>query len=305
MSLSQLLNDTSALLNDQNYTFISQPQLTRWVNTSRKNAAKRTGCIRRLISGQSAFGASAVAGSAIPSAAQPGALPNPFPGSNTMNGQPGNNGDFNTDYNNDYNVLQYNANYPINYTPNGPFPSAYGAVTNSCMTIPGVERYPYQGFFNNFLKAQYAGTAYIYDTITCSVNWGGTTKPALDWLPWDDFQAYCRAYSVLNMSYPAVWSVYNDGPTGEIWMFPVPSQYCEIDLDVSAAPIDLYSDNDYDAIPGAFQEALKYGAAAIAFETTGRYAQAQVMEDRFADSLGIARVAVDRGKTPSYYRTAV
>ena len=75
MSLSQLLNDTSALLNDQNYTFISQAQLTRWVNTARRNAAKRTGCIRRLISGQSAFGASAVPGSAIPTAAQPGALP--------------------------------------------------------------------------------------------------------------------------------------------------------------------------------------------------------------------------------------
>ena len=170
------------------------------------------------------------------------------------------------------------------------------------MTIPGVERYPYVGFFNNFLKAQYAGTAYIYDTITCSVNWGGTTKPALDWLPWDDFQAYCRAYSVLNMSYPAVWSVYNDGPTAEIWMFPVPSQYLEIDLDVSAAPIDLTSDSDYDAIPEAFQEAIKYGAAAIAFESSGRFMQAQVMEDRFADLLGVARVAVDRGKTPGYYR---
>ena len=27
------------------------------------------------------------------------------------------------------------------------------------------------------------------------------------------------------------------------------------------------------------------------------------MEDRFADSLGVARVAVDRGKTPGYYRS--
>ena len=88
-------------------------------------------------------------------------------------------------------------------------------------------------------------------------------------------------------------------------MFPVPSQYCQIDLDVSAAPIDLVTDADYDAIPDGFQEALKYGAAAIAFESSGRFAQAQVMEDRFADSLGVARVAVDRGKTPSYYRTNV
>lgn len=258
-----------------------------------------------MISGQSAFGASAVSGTAIPTAAQPGALPWAFSNSNTQYPYPGNNGDFNTDYNNDFNVLQYNNNYPINYSPNGPFPSAYGAVTNSCMTIPGVERYPYQGFFNNFLKAQYAGTAYIYDTIGCAVNWGGTTKPTLDWLPWDDFQAYCRAYAVLNTSYPAVWSVYNDGPQGEIWMFPVPSQYLEIDLDVTAAPIDLVTDNDFDAIPDAFQEALKYGAAAIAFESSGRFAQAQVMENRFADILGVGRVAVDRGKTPSYYYTNV
>jgi hypothetical protein len=107
------------------------------------------------------------------------------------------------------------------------------------------------------------------------------------------------------MSYPAVWSVFNDGPVGEIWMFPVPSQYLEIELDVSAAPIDLYSDNDYDAIPYGFQEALKYGAAAVAFESTGRFAQAQAMEDRFASELGISRVAVDRGKTPSYYRSNI
>jgi hypothetical protein len=301
MSLSQLLNDTSALLNDMNYSFISQNQLTRWINTSRRNAAKRTGCVRRLITGQSAFGASAVAYSAIPSAAQPGALPNPFPGSNTKNGQPGNNGDFNTDYNNDYNVLQYNANYPINYTPNGPFPSAYGAVTNSCMTIPGVERYPYIGFFNNFLKAQYAGVDKVLDTIACAVNWGGTTRPNLDWMPWDEFQAYCRAYAVLNMSYPAVWSVFNDGPQGEIWMFPVPSQYNEIELDVTCQPLDLVDDATFDAIPDGFQEALKYGAAAVAFESSGRFMQAQAMEDRFADSLGIARVAVDRGKSRTYY----
>lgn len=305
MSLSQLLNDTSALLNDQNYTFIAKPQLTRWINTARKNTAKRTGCIRRLITGQSAFGASAVAGSAIPTAAQPGALPWAFANSNTQVSTSGNNGDFNTDYNADFNTLQYNNNYPVNASPNGPLPTAYGAVTNSCMTIPGVERYPYQGFFNNFLKAQYAGTDYVYDAISCAVNWGGTTKPTLDWLPWDDFQAYCRAYSVLNTSYPAVWSVYNDGPTGEIWMFPVPSQYCSIDLDVSAAPINLVTDADYDAIPDGFQEAIKYAAAALAFESSGRFAQAQAMEDRFADNLGIARVAVDRGKTPSYYRRSI
>jgi hypothetical protein len=46
-------------------------------------------------------------------------------------------GDFNNAYNNDYNV-----NYT--YYPNPPpdYSIAYGAINNSCMTIPGVERYP-------------------------------------------------------------------------------------------------------------------------------------------------------------------
>ena len=295
MSLSQLLNDTSAILNDMNYSFISPQQLTRWINTSRRNAAKRTGCVRRLITGQSAFGASAQNNVAVPSAAQPGALPGglsngTYPNGNTTYG------DFNQNYNQDYNV-----NY--SYYPNPPpyYSIAYGAINNTCMTIPGVERYPYIGFFNNFLKAQYAGVDKVLDTIACAVNWGGTTRPNLDWMPWDEFQAYCRAYAVLNMSYPAVWSVFNDGPQGEIWMFPVPSQYNEIELDVTCQPLDLIDDTTFDAIPDGFQEALKYGAAAVAFESSGRFAQAQAMEDRFADSLGIARVAVDRGKSRTYY----
>jgi hypothetical protein len=295
MSLSQLLNDTSALLNDMNYSFISQNQLTRWINTSRRNAAKRTGCVRRLITGQSAFGASAQNNVAVPSAAQPGALPGGFSNGTYPNGNT-TYGDFNQNYNQDYNV-----NY--SYYPNPPpyYSIAYGAINNTCMTIPGVERYPYIGFFNNFLKAQYAGVDKVLDTIACAVNWGGTTRPNLDWMPWDEFQAYCRAYAVLNMSYPAVWSVFNDGPQGEIWMFPVPSQYNEIELDVTCQPLDLVDDTTFDAIPDGFQEALKYGAAAVAFESSGRFMQAQAMEDRFADNLGIARVAVDRGKSRTYY----
>jgi hypothetical protein len=240
MSLSQLLNDTAALLNDQNYTFISQAQLTRWVNTARRNAAKRTGCIRRLVTGQSAFGASATNDVAIPTAAQPGSLPGAYWASSYPVSASGGitiPGDFNIDYNNDYNTS-------YTYYPNNPpgYPTAYGAANNTCQTIPGVERYPYIGFFNNFLVRQYAGVSQIIDTIACSVNWGGTVRPNLDWFPWDEYQAYCRSYAVLNMSYPAIWSVFNDGVQGEIWLFPVPSQYNEIELDVTCLPIDLTSD---------------------------------------------------------------
>jgi hypothetical protein len=259
--LSDLITDTSVLLNDQNFSFTSKPQLIRWINEARRNLAKRTGCVRRLVTGQSAFGASAQPGVAVPGALQPGALP-------------------------------------------GASQSINGAAANSMMTIPGVERYPYVGFFNNYLRDQYAGCDEIIDTLACSVNWGGTNRPSLDWMPWDDLQAYARAWSVLNVSFPSVWSVYNDGPQGEIWLYPIPSQPGEIELDCFVTPKRIYTDDDFDAIPDGFQEALKFGAASLAFMSSMRYANAQVMEDQFADNIGVARVAVDRGKTRSYYWTA-
>lgn len=262
MPLSALLNDTSQLLNDPNYSFTNKAQLTRWVNEARRHCAKRTGCVRRLITGQSAFGASAQAGFAIPGAMQPGALPGAFP-----------------------------------QIASG----TYGAVQNAMMTIPGVERYPYEGFFNPALRAQYAGCDKVIDSIALSVNWGGTTRPTLDWLPWDDLQAYARAYAVLNTSWPSVWSVYNDGPQGEIWMFPVPSQATEMELDATCTPKSLYTDDDFDVIPDGMQECLKFGAASLMFLSRGRYSQAQVMEDLFAQNMGVARVAFDRGKVSSYY----
>jgi hypothetical protein len=262
MPLSQIINDASQLLNDPNFSFTSRSQLVRWCNQARRDCAKRTACIRRLVTGQSAFGASAQPGYAIPGAMQPGALPGAFP--QALSG-------------------------------------SYGAVQNAMMTIPGVERYPFVGFFNPALQAQYAGCDEVIDAVALAVNWGGTTRPQLDWMPWDDLQAYARAYSVLNTSWPVLWSVYNDGPQGEIWVYPAPSQATEMELDAICTPKNLNTDDDFDVIPSGFQDALMFGAAKFSFMSRGRYAQAQAMEDQFASGIGVARVAVDGGKVKSYY----
>lgn len=261
MALDGYLNDASILLNDPNFSFTSKNQLVRWCNQGREELAMRTGCIRRLVTGQSAFGASAQPGFFVPGGAQPSALPD-----STVAG------------------------------------TISGAASNTTMqTIPGQERYPYVGFFNPVLQAQHAGCSSVIDAIALSVNWGGVNRPTLDWMPWDDFQAYCRAYAVLNTSYPSVWAVYNDGTIGEIWMFPIPSQVGDIELDCFAYPTPLYTNDDFEAIPREFRKGVKFVAAKTAFMASGRYAQAEMMEQAFANSLGIARVSVDRGKTASYY----
>ena len=262
-SLGWYQNDTASLLHDQAYSFTSKKQLTRWINEARRQAAQRSACIRRLVSGQSAFGAGAQPGSLLAGGAQPGALPDSVPG------------------------------------------ALISTTTNNFMTIRNLERYSYQGFVNPLLKKQHQGVKAVIDTIACSVTWGGgvsgSPRPSLAWVPWEDLQAYARAYATLVTSYPYFWSVYNEGETGEIWLFPVPSFPMEIELDCFCIPNDLYVDDDFDAIPDGFTNAIKYGAAAMAYMTSRRYGQAQIMMDLFADRLGIGRIAADMGKTPNFY----
>ena len=261
-ALSRYLAETSALLHDQTFSFTSQQQLTGWINSARYTAAERSGCIRRFLGGQSAWGASAQPGQIIPGGMQPGALPNSFPAS-------------------------------------GGYPNT---AQNTLQTIPGVERYPYQGFLNPILKQTHAGVEGIIDVAQCSVAWGnGSSKPALNWMPWEDFQAYARSVNVLVQNYPSIWTIYNDGEFGELWLAQTPSQACDMELDVFCVPSPLTSDDDFEAIPRSAGQAIKYGAAALAYMTKSNFAQAQVMEDMFAQTLGTARVAVDGGKQPSFY----
>ena len=260
MKLSQIQTDTMALLHDNNYLFNSQNQIIRWINEARYQCAKRTGCIRKLITGQSAFGASAQPGYFIPSGGQPGALPGAFPAGTVQ-----------------------------------------GAAVNTLQTIPGVERYPFNGFFNPYAQQEYGGVKGVIDAVALSVNWGGSIRPSIYWLPWDELQAYARAYATLVTSYPYYWSVYNDGDHGEIWMFPTPSFAGDIELDALCVPIDIYTDSDIDAIPENYQDTIKFLAASLAFAASERYSQALLMESMWQDRVGIGGVARDRGKVPNYY----
>ncbi len=168
-------------------------------------------------------------------------------------------------------------------------------------TIQGQERYPYIGFANEYLNEQYPGMRGICDVVSVTVSWGGAVRPSLDWMPYEDFQAYCRSNQILVTNYPIVWTVYNDGEQGEVWMFPVPQDANEMEWDTLCTAGAIWTDSDYDAIPQPFQNGVKYYAAMRAYESQGRFGAAQLMRAQFEDSNGMRRGAVDRGKVPSRY----
>jgi hypothetical protein len=187
----------------------------------------------------------------------------------------------------------------------GNLPDATGqngaASTNLFQTIPGVESYPFQGFGNSFMRAQYSGADDIADIIDLSIAWGANTyRPALQWMPWENFQAYLRAFSVLNSSYPSVWATSGDGTNQVVYLYPQPVTALEMEWDVIALPKALHTDNDTEILPEGFSGAVQYYAAGMAY-LNSRPAQAMIMFDAFADRLGVARFSSDYGKVENYY----
>jgi hypothetical protein len=188
---------------------------------------------------------------------------------------------------------------PDSAVPSGAQPNS--DPNSTFQTIAGQERYPYIGFANHYLNKQFSGMRGICDVISISGSWGGAVRPSLDWMPFEDFQAYCRSNQILVTNYPIVFSIFNDGEAGEAWLFPVPQQANEMEWDVLCTAGGIYSDDDFDAIPAPFENGVKYFAAKRAYESSGRFGAAQLMAQNFEDSNGLRRGAVDRGKVPSRY----
>lgn len=249
--LQDYITDTQALLHDTSGLFTPVDQLTRWVNSARRQVALRTACIRILVAGNAAFGSGAEPGTLTPGPALPG---------------------------------QSEAGI-------APLPTF--------TTIQGVERYPF-AYANRLVHQQNSGVKGIIDVFNVSVSWGGV-RPNLSWLPWDQLQAYGRSYNFGVTSYPFYWSTFGDGESGEVWLFPVPGTNSEMEWDCTCVPIDLADDTTPEALPMSFRNAVKYYAAHLAYVGSQRPAYSQMMLQAFTDTLGISRVASDRGKVPDYY----
>ena len=199
-----------------------------------------------------------------------------------------------------------NAANPATLIPGAADPGS--PTTQGFTTLVGVEKYHY-GYALPFLKATQAGVRAIVDVIDVAVSWGGN-RPVLNWMPWDDLQAYARSYNVGVFSYPFLWSSAGSGSKGQVWLFPIPEVSAsstapnlagEMEWDVTCLPSYLYSDDDYEALPESVQDAVKYYAAHLAFLGSQRFSMAAVMKSLFNEALVIDNTAGDRGKSDSYY----
>jgi hypothetical protein len=185
---------------------------------------------------------------------------------------------------------------PGNFPGNGPIPST---TVNGFNTALSQESYSFQ-WASQYIAKQYKGIKGISDVCNVAVSWGGAWRPVMNWLPWEDFQAYLRSWNVGVTSWPSVWATNGDGENQNLWLYPVPSIVSEMEWDCICVPTPIYSDEDFDAIPQPFQNAVRYRAAWHALVAT-RPEQAELMNQQFIENLGIDQTASDHGKVPSPY----
>lgn len=182
----------------------------------------------------------------------------------------------------------------------GATPGIADTTITTFATLAGVEKYSF-AYAAPFLRAQYQGVASVVDLIDVAVSWGSASRPVMEWESWEVLQALGRIYSVGVFTYPFKAAKQGDGINQQLYLFPVPSQVLEMEWDATCLPLPLRTDNDYEAIPEPFTDAIKFMGAKYAFQGSQRFGSADIMEMNAYNLLGIDRAASERGGVPSFY----
>jgi hypothetical protein len=164
-------------------------------------------------------------------------------------------------------------------------------------TVPNQEVYELKAW-NSLVQTQMPGVHSILFVRSIAIGiggkWdggeivGGSWKPVWRQIPWSDFQARFRIYGrtfIGTISDPGWWTQFGQGPTGKIYLAPIPSQWQPIELDLTCIPAPLTNDDTPEPIPYPWTDAVPYWAAVLALMQQQRAQDAQAMAQLFNSDL--------------------
>ena len=116
----------------------------------------------------------------------------------------------------------------------------------------------------------------IVDIINITVIWG-TSRIQLGYAPFTKFSAYFRPWLNYQRT-PCCFTIYN---ATSFWVAYTPDIVYPAEFDTAIVPLPLVSDNDVDAIPRNYDEAVKYWAARLARLKLQQYTEADKQESYY------------------------
>jgi len=184
--------------------------------------------------------------------------------------------------------------------PTGTGAGAVFTLTPAALCVPQQEVYPFSTF-DAIIQTNFPGVKEIIAIQSLAISWG-SWKPVMKFQgAFTLFQAYCRAWNLGQSNWPAVWCQYGQGSAGSIYLFPIPSEIAQMDLDCYCYPIDLLVDSDVEAVPHPFTEAIPWYAAYWAYLSIKDFDSASIMLNGFKDNMREARAFVSPAMIPDAY----
>lgn len=136
----------------------------------------------------------------------------------------------------------------------------------------------------------------------------GAWKPAWSRIPFTDFQSRFRIWNQAwlgTISYPGFFAQYNFGVNGSIFLAPIPSQEQPMELDCSCQVFPLGTDDDPEAVPYPWVDAVAYYAAFMALLQQQRAQDAMVLRQLFETEMPFAASVVLPQSVTSPYGAVV
>lgn len=164
--------------------------------------------------------------------------------------------------------------------------AAVASVSPTARTINFQEVYPFSQF--NPLVQATAGVDKIVQVNSVNTIWG-TFRYTLIHKSFSAYQSYARTYTAGYYYIPTVWAQYGQGTNGSIYMYPIPNDSYQLEIDCFCLPITLNTSTDVEAIPAQWTDAVPFLAAYYAFLGSQRMADAQMMWQEFEKYMKRAR----------------
>ena len=115
------------------------------------------------------------------------------------------------------------------------------------------------------------------------------------------YQAMIRQYPFQYQYVPTFASQYGQGTNGSFYVYPLPSQVYQYELDMYCLPSDLKTNLDYEAIPDPWTDAVPYFASHLGMLDIQNMNAAKMYLELFEKQLGIYSHSARIGRVTNVY----
>lgn len=134
--------------------------------------------------------------------------------------------------------------------------------------------------FSNAPISQFPGVKSIFAVKSVSIIFANY-RYSLPCYDFSTYQSMIRQYPRQYIYIPTLCAQRGQGSNGSLYLYPISSATYQMEWDAFAIPSDLQTDQDYEAIPDPWTDAVAIGAAKWAFLELQAYNNARYWSDEF------------------------